>query len=113
MGARLALAVVFALAAQQGSSTPKNPTRLFADDQPIHVTIRAPIAAIVATPTDLQTARAGTLTVIGPQAEQLSILLSPRGHARRSKEACKFPPLKVEFTAKPAKESLFERQHRL
>lgn len=113
MGARLALAVALALAAQQGASTPKKPTRLFVDDQPIHVAIRAPIAAIVATPLKSQAARAGTLTVISPQPEQLSILLSPRGHARRSKDACKFPPLKVEFTAKPAKDSLFERQRRL
>lgn len=113
MGARLAFAVTLALAAQSGSSTPKKPTRLFTDDQPIHVAIRGPIAAIVATPTDLQTARPGTLTLISPGAEQFAILLSPRGHARRNKEACRFPPLRVEFTAKPDKASLFERQHRL
>jgi len=113
MGAKLALAVALAVAAQTGASTPKAPTRLFADDQPIHVQIRAPIAAIVATPNDLQTARPGTLIVVTPEAEQLSILLSPRGHARRNKDACKFPPLKVEFPVKPEKISLFERQHRL
>ena len=113
MGAKLALAVAFALAAQQGASAPKKPTRLFADDQPIRVTIRAPIAAIVATPLEAQTARPGILTVIAPGAEQLPVLLSPRGHARRNKDSCKFPPLRVEFSAKPAKESLFERQHRL
>jgi hypothetical protein len=113
MGARLALAMMIALAAQQGGSTPKKPTRLFADDQPVHVAIRGPIAAIVATPSDLRTVRPATLTLVSPSAEQLSILLSPRGFARRNKDACKFPPLRVEFAAKPTKESLFERQHRL
>jgi hypothetical protein len=104
---------MLALSAQQGGSTPKKPTRLFSEDQPVHVTIRAPIAAIVATPTDLRTARPGTLSLISASAEQLPILLSPRGFARRNKDACKFPPLKVEFTPKPAKTSLFERQRLL
>ena len=113
MGAKVALAMVFALTAQQTGLTPKKPTRLFSEDQPIHVAIQAPIAAIVATPTDLRTARPGTLSLAAPSAEQLPILLSPRGFARRNKDACKFPPLKVEFTSKPAKTSLFERQHRL
>lgn len=113
MGSRLALAMMLALAAPQGGSNPKPPTRLFADDQPIRIAIRGPIAAIAATPTDLRTARSGTLTVVSPTSEQLAIVLSPRGHARRNKDACKFPPLKVEFPAKPPKESLFEKQHGL
>jgi hypothetical protein len=113
MGAKLALALALALSAQQGGSTPKKPTRLFSGDEPIHIAIRAPIAAIVATPADLRTTRPGTLGLVAASSEDLPILLSPRGFARRNKEACKFPPLKVEFTSKPAKTSLFERQHRL
>ena len=113
IGAKLALALAIALLAQQGGSSPKRPTRLFSEDQPIHVTIRAPIAAIVATPTDLRTARPGILGLTSARSEDLPILLSPRGFARRNKDACKFPPLKVEFTSKPPSTSLFERQHRL
>jgi hypothetical protein len=109
MGARLALAVLLAVAAPQAGSVPK-PSRLFSDDQPIHVTIKGPIAAVVATPANARTARPATLQA---GAETLPILLSPRGILRRTKVACSFPPLGVQFTTKPAKESLFAKQKRL
>lgn len=112
MGARLALLI--ALAAQSGgNSGPKPPTRLFADDRPVQVTLRGPISAIVRTPAPSRAARPATLAVVAPAAETHSILLSPRGLTRRQKEACSFPPMRVEFTTKPPKTSLFERQKRL
>lgn len=114
MGARLGLAMAFAVAAQTGSSAAaKAPTRLFAEDQPIKVTIRGPISAISSTPATLRTARPATLELALPAVEQHAIQLSPRGKTRRQKERCNFPPLRVEFVAKPAKTSFFERQKRL
>ena len=112
MGARLGLALAFALAAQAGASA-KAPTRLFAEDQPIKVTIRGPISAVSSTPSTLRTARPATLELALPAVEKHAIQLSPRGKTRRQKERCNFPPLRVEFVAKPAKTSFFERQKRL
>jgi hypothetical protein len=51
--------------------------------------------------------------VQGAAPETLAIALSPRGITRRRKEVCTFPPLRVEFTEKPAATSLFKGQKRL
>jgi len=110
MAARLALAVLLAAAAQPVAPASKPATRLFSDDRPIHVTIKGPISAVVSTPAPARTARPAVLQA---GAETLPILLSPRGILRRTKVACSFPPLGVQFTAKPPKQSLFDRQKRL
>ena len=114
MGARIASVLAFAIAAQVGAAEKAGePTRLFAVDQPIEVTLRGPISAIASTPPTLSTARPATLELTFPLAEQHAIQLSPRGRTRRQKDRCNFPPLRVEFAAKPAKTSFFERQKRL
>jgi len=114
MGARLASVLALALAAQAGApAEAKPPTRLFAEDQPIKVTLRGPISAVASTPATQRTARPATLMLASPVAETLAIQLSPRGRTRRQKERCNFPPLRVEFAAKPGKTSFFERQKRL
>ena len=114
MGARLALALALLAASQQSPAAPlKQPHRLFADDQPIKVVLRGPFTAIVGTPQNSRAARPATLELVAPVAEKHAILLSPRGFARRNSDACRFPPLRVEFTARPAKTSYFEGQHRL
>ena len=114
MGALLALAVAFAVSAQPvGGAEAKRPTRLFSEDQPIRATIRGPISAVVATPAPARTARPATLELTVPAVEKHAIQLSPRGLTRRQKDRCTFPPLRVEFTGKPDKASLFEGQKRL
>ena len=116
MAARLlafALAALSVSAQPGGPPKPKSPHRLFASDQPIHIVLKGPISAIARTPVPARTARPATLTVVEPSAEQHPILLSPRGLTRRDKAVCGFPPLRVEFTAKPAPTSLFDGQHRL
>ena len=114
MGARLASVLVLALAAPTvAAAEAKRPTRLFAEDQPIKVTLRGPISAVASTPSTQRTARPATLELAVPVAETHAIQLSPRGRTRRQKERCTFPPLRVEFAAKPARTSFFERQKRL
>ncbi len=102
MGAKLAL-LLMAAVVLTGAAGPKKPTPLFADDQPIRVTIRGPISAIVTTPAPSRTPRPAILELVSPTVERHAILLSPRGLLRRTKVACQFPPLRVEFTAKPSK----------
>jgi hypothetical protein len=114
MGARIVFALALAVAAQPVGMPPsKKPTPLFADDQPIHIGLRAPISAIARTPSNLRTARPATLTLFAATAETHSIQLSPRGLTRRLKITCGFPPLRLEFTSKPAATSLFKGQRRL
>jgi hypothetical protein len=114
MGAWLALALVYAVSAQPaGAADTKRATRLFSEDQPIRATIRGPVSAVVATPVPSRTARPATLELTIPAVEKHAIQLSPRGLTRRQKDRCTFPPLRVEFTGKPGKASLFEGQKRL
>jgi hypothetical protein len=112
MGAWLALAIA-ALAQPAGGAEAKRPTNLFAQDQPIRATVRGPISAVTSTPAPSRAARPAVLELAFPTVESHPVLLSPRGLTRRKKETCTFPPLRVEFTGKPAKTSLFDRQKRL
>ena len=114
MGAGLALIIALATSAQPASgSETRKPTQLFSEDQPIRATIRGPISAVASTPAPARTARPATLELTVPAVEKHAIQLSPRGLTRRQKERCTFPPLRVEFTGKPDKSSLFDRQKRL
>jgi len=117
MGARLSLALAVALAAQPGGAqpvkAPKPPPRLFASDQPIRFALRGPIQAIASAGASSTAARPARLVLIAPSAEDHPVMLSARGIARRQRENCEFPPLRVEFTAKPPAASLFERQKKL
>src|SRR5688500_14017862 len=114
MGAGLALIIALATSAQPASgSETRKPTRLFSEDQPIRATTRRPLSAVASTPAPARTARPATLDHTVPAVEKHAIQLSPRGLTRRQKDRCTFPPLRVEFTGKPDKSSLFDRQKRL
>ena len=91
------------------SSQAAEPEPLFADDSVIHLEIRGPLSAVArnAAPTP------ATLTLKGAAPETHAVQLSPRGITRRRRETCTFPPLRVEFAAKPAAGSLFRGQKRL
>jgi hypothetical protein len=84
---------------------------LFASDEILHLTLKGPIVGIPrgkgAAPVP------GVLTVAGPTPETLPVQLSVRGITRRLKQICAFPQLRVEFTEKPAKTSVFRGQDSL
>lgn len=85
-------------------------TALFAAAQPIEITITGPINEIArkaAVSTDLHPA------TLSHGAEEHVIELSARGNSRRRPETCKFPPLRVSFSEKPPKDSLFHKQKNL
>ena len=102
------LAVVAAAPAWAQGSAPA--TRLFSSDEPIRLTITAPISSLVSDRTNNE--RPGTLAVAGT-AESHPIILSARGLTRRRDDICPFPPLRVDFSRPPAPGSMFERQNRL
>src|SRR4029453_13477708 len=82
---------------------------LFADDQLINVTIRAPMSRLTSSE-DRSRIVDGSLAT---GAENLPVRLSPRGITRLRKETCQFPPLRVDFTGAPPANSLFAAQKRL
>jgi hypothetical protein len=101
-----------AVAAPAAVSAQPTDTPLFASDTPIRITIQGPIGVIARGAEDSTTPRDATLTLTGT-AQAYPIRLSARGITRRLKETCSFPPLRVEFTQPPAKDSLFAKQKRL
>lgn len=108
MIAKFIFAAAIAVAAPVMAQSPPKP--LFASDDIIHVTIRGPISAIARGNRD-GAAQAATLTVAG--GDTLPITLTARGITRRKKDTCQFPPLRVDFSGRPASPSLFAGQKRL
>ena len=84
---------------------------LFASDDVLSLTLKAAL-------NDMPRNRGakpvpGLLTVGGGAPESLPVALSVRGSLRRTSQVCAFPPLRVEFTQKPASASLFKGQTQL
>ncbi len=99
------LALAAAVPAHADSATP-----LFASDQPIKITIQAPLATLMHN-------RAFTGSVAGsvtdPSGVKLPASFALRGITRRTAETCEFAPLRVNFTGSPAAGSLFAGQDKL
>jgi len=109
-----ALFATAALLAGAGASpaAAAKPKPLFADNEPIHLTVKGPVGKLPRGGSGEQTAP-GSITVQGATPETLPIKLSTRGITRRQADVCSFPPLRVEFTGKPPATSLFKGQKRL
>jgi hypothetical protein len=86
-----------------------DPRPLFTDDGIIHLEIRGPVRGLPRA----REPSAATLSVKGATPETHAIRLEPRGITRRRRETCTFPPLRLEFSSKPAETSLFRGQKRL
>ena len=85
---------------------------LFRSNDVIDLTIKAPFASLSRSAAVADAGVAGTVTV-GGTADALPVTLSPRGITRRKRETCPFPPLWVEFAAKPPSASVFKGQIKL
>jgi hypothetical protein len=87
------------------------PKPLFASDDVLSLTLTGPIDKISratgAKPVPAE------LKVDGATPETLPVNLSARGITRRRSDICDFPPLRVEFTEKPAPTSIFKGQKHL
>lgn len=100
----LALGVV----AQPVSAQQSEPTRLFASDDVIHLSIRTELSGLSRS----NNARPATLTLEGEAPETHSIELSARGVSRRRRDICTFPPLRIQLPSRP-ETGLFQGQRRL
>ncbi len=106
-----ALVVAACLSAASGQAAePAKP--LFASDDVIRITIKGPVDTIAKAKEESRDSYAGSVTVAGT-AEVLPVQLVQRGITRRKGDVCKFPPLRVTFTAPPPAGSLFAGQRRL
>ena len=103
-----AVALAAILSPAYAASEPKP---LFSSVGAIGLTVSGPLRSL-SREKDSKPA-SGSLIVTGQAPETLPILLSSRGVTRRRKDVCAFPPLRVEFSQKPPKGSLFEGQKHL
>jgi len=95
----------------QTASAKKDP--LFASDDIIKIRIDAPFSTLVRRSKKSTTPYPARLTLEGATPESHAITLAARGKSRRTRGYCKFPPLRVKFTDKPAKTSFFKGQKSL
>jgi hypothetical protein len=87
------------------------PKPLFDGSDVISITLSGPLNGISRDPNAKPVP--GTLKVNGSAPETLPVELETRGITRRMKQTCSFPPLRVIFTQKPEKNSIFRKQKAL
>lgn len=95
------------------AATAGEPERLFQDEAPLRLEIRGPLRTLIRNADGEPSPYAAMLSIAGAPEETHAIELTARGNSRRDKNICQFPPLRVEFTQKPDKASVFDDQKRL
>jgi hypothetical protein len=103
-----AAAILFTLCWSHAAGAAGDPKALFTRDEVLSLTLTGPIDRI--SRDDGAAPVAGELKVGGAAPETLAVALSVRGITRRKTDVCDFPPLRVEFTQKPAASSVFDGQ---
>lgn len=86
------------------------PKPLFAADEPITITIQAPIASLMRN-RGFKGSVAGTVT--DPSGLRIPASFALRGITRRTSETCDFAPVKVNFTGGPPATSVFAGQNKI
>ncbi|WFL78927.1 hypothetical protein P7228_07650 [Altererythrobacter arenosus] len=102
------LAGTLALASvASAQEAPDKVTPLFAQDTPLDLTLSGPINKIARGAERSTDAYPATLETAG---ESHAITLAARGISRRRRENCRFPPLRIRLSEKPAETSLMHKQ---
>jgi len=113
----LALAALAAPAAfAEAADAPRGPDPLFAEDAPLRITLRGPLDSLAKDKSEEPEYRPGKLLYTEADGRQmeLDIGLQTRGHSRRRKDVCTFPPLRVDLPKKKTLDgTLFEQQGKL
>jgi hypothetical protein len=101
---------------------PLSGSPLFESDDLLHITVEAPLKTLLnqrSSATRYETVEIpyldGTLTYEreGQDSVVLNIRVKARGHTRRMREVCDFPPIWVDFEKPKVKETVFEGQNKL
>ncbi|MBL8550085.1 MAG: hypothetical protein JNJ73_08860 [Hyphomonadaceae bacterium] len=85
--------------------------RLFSQDDPLELTIEAPISDIIRNAQRNTDPHAGSVRVNG--GPPIEMRLSARGLTRRTGGICAFPPLRLEFDGPARRGTIFQGQGRL
>ncbi len=109
----LFISVLASLAATAAAAVEevKPPKPLFADEAPLEITLKADFSDLLRKMEDEPTPYDGELSLDGE--DSLAVTLTARGHFRRQKENCRFPPLRLRFPDKPGEGSVFHKQKKL
>jgi hypothetical protein len=108
-------AIVLFLPISAASAQDNNePDPLFASDEIIDVEIEAPFDFLTSErPDDEEVAGKFRYTADDGSLIEFDVAVRTRGRLRRTKEACQFPPLRLNFKKSEVKGSLFNKQSRL
>ena len=106
-------ALLLALVASLAPAAAADP--LFADDAVLEITLNAPIRAITRDRAQEPEDRPGTLGYTDKDGNEIRIDVGirARGKSRRHKDACRFPPIRVNVKKKEVAHSLFAHQDKL
>jgi hypothetical protein len=87
---------------------------LFQDDQPLEITITAPLAALMKErPDEDELDGRIQYTDADGNTMQLDVGVRTRGKYRRQSRVCPFPPLRLNFKSSQTKGTLFHKQDKL
>ncbi|MBT8136170.1 MAG: hypothetical protein KJO54_04045 [Gammaproteobacteria bacterium] len=88
---------------------------LFASDEPLQVTIEAPLRGLARDTDPAPEYRPAKFSFVDAAGVQQSfdIGIRPRGKNRRKKEVCDHPPLRLNFRGGQVKDTLFDNQDKL
>jgi hypothetical protein len=106
----IAAFAAFCLSLLAAPAAAQQPKALFAADEPIHITIQAPLSSLSRNRSSNNVLQG---TLVDPSGQSLPISLNARGITRRATDVCDFPPLRVRFTRGPPATSLFAGQTKL
>ncbi|MEZ5921634.1 MAG: hypothetical protein R3C60_09825 [Parvularculaceae bacterium] len=106
---RFALFIFIIVFGAGGAANADEPKALFAANDPIAFSLTGDWREIASSkPEDAP--HKGMLAI---DDEALPVKITTRGNSRRDKQVCTFPPLRIEFSEKPGKGSLFHKQKKL
>ena len=88
---------------------------LFEDEAPLELVISGPFTSLIRDKSEEPEYREGTLKLVDDAGLErvLAIKLRPRGRSRRDKNACNFPPLRLNFAKKTLAGTVLEGQDKL
>ena len=104
--------ILFLAACLAASTAAQAQVPLFASDEPIAITIEAPIRDLVRNRSKMPEYD-GTVTFAGPSGDPVSLPVKVSSRGKSRLESCDFPPIRLEFKRKETAGTVFEGQKRL
>jgi hypothetical protein len=108
------IVALFPLAIAVGAQDNKDHDPLFASHDTLEVEVEAPFAMLTKErPDEEEVAGKFRFTEDDGSTAELDIVVRTRGHYRRNRRVCTFPPLRFNFRKSQTKNTLFDKQDKL